>query len=174
MIVVDLGCYPHGRDVSIEPLVSRFSPEVLYGFDPLVGAPTTYVVGDTRVHLSPKVAWTINGYVRFVQNGLRSRAFESEAGTTPCFDLAEFIRALPADDIVLKLDVEGAEYQLLPHLCATQTDELLSLILVEWHCMECGRGGDNVEGCPDCGAPVAKIGGLRRPVEEWDPLAVAA
>ena len=33
-IVVDLGCFPHRGEISIEPLVERYHPDVLYGFDP--------------------------------------------------------------------------------------------------------------------------------------------
>lgn len=174
VIVIDLGCAPHGADASIEPLLARFSPGVLYGFDPLIGHPRTALVGDTRVDLEPKAAWTHDGFLGFVDQGIRSRVYEFEAGTVPCFDLAAFVRSFQGEEIVLKMDIEGAEYELVPHLCDTRTDELLSLLLVEWHCLECGRGGDNVEGCPDCGAPVAKIGGLRCRVEEWDGGKVAA
>lgn len=174
MIVVDLGCYPHDSDVSIEPLVARFSPDVLYGFDPFLAVGTNYFVAQTRIELRPYAAWTHDGYVGFIGAEMRSRVYETELGTVPCFDLARYIAELPDDEIVLKMDVEGAEYALIQHLCAMNTDERLALLLVEWHCAECGRGGDNVEGCPDCGAPVAKIGGLRCSVEEWDHGKVAA
>lgn len=151
--MVDLGCAPHGTDISVQPLIERFHPRVLYGFDPLQRDVIAEQDG-TRVVLSPRAAWTHDGYVGIVEDGIRTQVFESEAGCVPCFDLARFLSELPDEEIVLKLDVEGGEYELLPHLHATCVDERVSLCLVEWH----GEGR------------VA----LRCPIEEWDHGLVVA
>ena len=53
-----------------------------------------------------------------------------------CIDLSYFIADVAGrhdDKIVLKLDCEGSEYELLDHLIDTNTDELLDLVIVEWH-----------------------------------------
>jgi FkbM family methyltransferase len=50
-------------------------------------------------------------------------------------DLASYIleNFEPQDYLVLKLDVQGAEYQLVPHLISTGAIALLDEIHVEWH-----------------------------------------
>jgi FkbM family methyltransferase len=148
MIVVDLGCFPHHDHISIERLVARYRPDVLYGFDPWPGLVEgeTYV-GDTRVVLERRAAWIEDGEIEFARvRGLRgwdstvmktkdSRNEWTKAGRVmrvPCFDLSAWLRTLP-EPPVLKLDVEGAEFPILEHLHREGTDALLAELLVEWH-----------------------------------------
>ncbi len=152
MIVVDLGCAPHGMD-SVAMLVDRFHPDVLFGFDPFLFTTDTTERNGTVCFLSSSAAWVYNGRLGFTRDGTASRVFE-DGNDVACFDLAEFVQGVSdanqhADRLVLKLDVEGAEYPLLEHLHATEVDELLELVLVEWHHTE-----RRVE--------------LACPVEEWD------
>lgn len=49
-------------------------------------------------------------------------------------------RPFKGDDLILKMDAEGAEYVLLPYLQETSTDTFLRLAWVEWHCPNCGTG----------------------------------
>lgn len=156
MIVVDVGCaeYPnHPEDKSIGRLIKRFHPTHLYGFDPHPSVVATRIVEDgCVVHIDRKAAWASEGYIGYttkpkVINELRSFTDADGKDKVPCFDLANFLYELPRGDVVLKLDVEGAEYVLIPHLHATRADELISLLLIEWH------------------GPI--IQGLRCPVEEW-------
>jgi FkbM family methyltransferase len=148
MIVVDLGCFPHHDHISIERLVERYRPDVLYGFDPwpeLVEGET--YVGDTRLVLERKAAWIEDGEIEFARvRGLRgwdstvmrakdSRNEWTKAGRVmhvPCFDLSAWLRALPERPVV-KLDVEGAEFPILEHLHQQGTDALVAELLVEWH-----------------------------------------
>eukprot|EP01065_Artemidia_motanka_P032548 TRINITY_DN39537_c0_g1_i1.p1 TRINITY_DN39537_c0_g1~~TRINITY_DN39537_c0_g1_i1.p1 ORF type:complete len:448 (+),score=134.98 TRINITY_DN39537_c0_g1_i1:97-1344(+) len=53
-------------------------------------------------------------------------------------DIAEFIRSRyrPEDFVVVKMDVEGAEHTLIPHLVKTGAVELIDEIFVECHCRE--------------------------------------
>lgn len=143
MIVVDVGCmsYPdHPGDQSIPRLIERFRPFVLYGFDPHPDLIEGWTVqAGTSVRLRRLAAWTYDGEVGYtrkpvVLNDLR--AFTSEAEDSPevvpCFDLAAALTRLAHVD-VLKIDVEGAEYVLLPHLITTGALELVDLLLIEWH-----------------------------------------
>lgn len=155
MIVVDLGCVDYFApepgfpdDLSIGPLIERFQPEVLYGFDPLLEEADVDIRAGTLVLLEPKAAWTYDGFVGIRPRGMSTNVFETPVGTTPCFDLARFIRGLPEDEIVVKFDVEGAEYPLLQHLHRTGADERIALILMEWH-------------------DEARIS-VRCPIEEWE------
>ena len=140
MIVIDVGCASYGQGhESVRTLIDKFHPHVLYGFDPLEQT-RTFSLNGTLIKIERKAAWTFDGEVDFVASGLVAHVAESLGPMTPvrrekvpCFDLAAFIRSLPQDEIVLKLDCEGAEYPLLEHLIKTKTDELLKLAWVEWH-----------------------------------------
>jgi FkbM family methyltransferase len=138
VIVIDIGCARYGGDFSIERLIEEFAPSELWGFDPSAAMDDLTVElrdGGPTIHLSRKAAWTHDGEIGFEGTGLDGRVtLDPAAEKVPCFDLAAFIRSLPSDEeIVLKADVEGAEYPLLEHLIATRTDELLKLAWVEWH-----------------------------------------
>ena len=147
MIAIDLGCAEHGAADSIGYLVERFHPVLLFGFDPLLDQDEVRLVGPTRCVISRKAAWTYDGTLQLHRDGTASRVWEAPNGDTPCFDLATFIHDLPPDDLVLKLDVEHAEYPLLRHLRKKEMDDRLSLVLVEWHSPERVK--------------------LRCPMEEW-------
>ena len=147
-IVVDLGCFPHRDEISIEPLLERYRPAILYGFDPWPGL----VEGETehagsRVVLARKAAWIEDGEVEFARvRGLRGwdstvmRAKNAKGEWTgsgevirvPCFDFSSWLRGLPEPPIV-KLDVEGAEFPILEKLVEDGSDVLVAELLVEWH-----------------------------------------
>ncbi len=174
MIVVDLGCFPHRDEISIEPLVERFRPEMLYGFDPwpaLVEGETE--LDGTRIVLARKAAWIEDGEIEFaLVRGLRAwdstvmreKNSKGEWGTAgdvirvPCFDFSAWVRTLPEPPVV-KLDVEGAEFPILEKLVADGSDALVAELLVEWH--------DAL--MPDHGArKAALLDALRCPVSPWE------
>lgn len=173
-IVVDLGCFPHRDEISIEPLIERYRPSVLYGFDPwpaLVVGETT--VDDTRVVLERKAAWIENGEVEFAKvRGLRGWdstvmrdknakgewTGSGEVIRVPCFDFSEWLRTLPQPPVV-KLDVEGAEFPILERLVEDGTDSLVAQLLVEWH-------DDKMPEYVDRKA--ALLASLRCPVAPWE------
>lgn len=143
MIVVDVGCYHHpthaGRPQdSIGLLLERFQPRTLYGFDPHPGLPVgSTLENGVRVIRERRAAWLRDGTVGFTTDPARplgALVTEHEGESVPCFDLAAFLgEKLIEGEIVLKLDVEGAEYQLLSRIIDEGVDEFLTLILVEWH-----------------------------------------
>lgn len=174
MIVVDLGCFPHRDEISIEPLVRRFRPDVLYGFDPwpaLVEGETE--LEGTRVILARKAAWIADGEIEFARiQGFRawdstvmreknSRSEWSGSGEVmrvPCFDFSSWLRTLPEPPIV-KFDVEGAEFPILERMVETGADALVSELLVEWH-------DAKMADFPDRKAVL--LGRLRCPVASWE------
>ena len=136
MIVVDVGCARYGGDYSVERLIDMFHPDVLYGFDPAWSADMYEPAPETTtaVHISNEVAWTHDGTVGFLIDGLNGQVGNAAHWPArPCIDLARFIDELPAGEIILKLDAEGAEYALLRHLVRKSVDLRLSRVLVEWH-----------------------------------------
>jgi FkbM family methyltransferase len=120
----------------------------VYGFDPLLDSrPATAYDGSAEVFTEAKAAWIWDGVVDFVEDGVASSVsldgrvllpahMQHEplsAKTVPCFDLAEWLEDRAHEDVIVKMDVEGAEYQLLSWLLATDAIQLVSLLLVEWH-----------------------------------------
>ncbi len=137
-IVVDLGCcsYQRGNRVedSIQTLVRRFTPAVLFGFDPHPSLREAIgKVYGTTVITARRAAWTHDEEVGLNLNANCTHVDANEEQRTKAFDIAAWIRILPEARIVLKVDVEGAEYVLLPHLIAHGLMDRFSHVLVEWH-----------------------------------------
>lgn len=131
LTVVDVGCADHDAK-SVNYLVERFRPDEFWGFDPYPDMePLDYQDGPTHVRTSGQAAWLYGGEVAFTEAGDCSHVGEGP-NTVPCFDLAAWL-AEREPGTVLKLDAEGAEYELVPHLIATGEDRRLSLLLIEWH-----------------------------------------
>jgi hypothetical protein len=134
MIVVDLGCQTYGGEESIQKLTARFNPALLFGFDPHPETPDEVrQIGETTVVTARKAAWVIDGARQIHVDGSRTRLAGGGDTAVQTFDLAAWLFTLPRTPTVLKLDVEGAEHELLPHLAHRMADRLLDLILVEWH-----------------------------------------
>ena len=110
----------------------------------------------TSIFIEKKAAWTFDGWIGFHVAGLSGKITEGAPGVQ-CFDLARFITEIYADntvqpiapdpsltpeqyktgpilpEIILKVDAEGAEYELFEHLIETGAAHMLSLVWVEWH-----------------------------------------
>ena len=67
-------------------------------------------------------------------NGELRENFLSTANV-PCIDLSEFIISnfKKEDNIIVKMDIEGSEYDTLTKLIKTQAIEYINFITVEWH-----------------------------------------
>lgn len=162
-IVVDLGCCSYERvgrlEDSIHTLIKRFKPAVLFGFDPhpglMDGVGRVY---GTTVVTSRRAAWTDNGLIHLELQGNCTHVVDN-SGTTQAFDIADWVRALPEAKMVLKMDVEGAEYVLLPHLIEEGLMDRFSRLLIEWHTGEWAHGYES-----DRDIILAEI---ECPVEEW-------
>lgn len=147
VVVVDIGCATWGGDQSLQPLLDEYAPDRLYGFDPALDSlpvlvHTTASVPEAHqetVLLSAEAAWLWDGHVRFEVADLGG-AVNPRGLEVRCFDLARFLAKFERDHLIVKLDCEGAEYQLLPALRATDADLSIDLLLVEWHCMACRFG----------------------------------
>jgi hypothetical protein len=139
-IIIDVGCAKHGGDESMPYLAETFEPRALYGFDP-AEPEADYFIGETVVCVRPWAAWTYDGTIGFKVAGIGGQVMSGAPDRT-CFDLARFVNELPDEEIILKMDAEGAEYELLPHLREHDADLRLKLLWVEWHCEVCKLGGN--------------------------------
>jgi FkbM family methyltransferase len=142
MIVIDVGCASYRNADSVGYLIERFHPSILYGFDPNQPAEVKEVNG-TKCFLSDSAGWTHDGYVVFHRDESDWAASnvwddaDNPNDQKSCVDIAGVIqRVTQGEEIVLKLDCEGAEYPILKRLRETTLDTRLTLLLVEWHSEE--------------------------------------
>lgn len=135
-VVIDIGAARYDNYFSMERLIDEFKPTHLYAYDPnpALEPPGT---GKTKVQLVRAAAWTHVGTVGYLESGAWSHLTDDpDAPQVRCVDLAAEIAGYAKKfrgRLVLKLDCEGSEYDLLPHLIATDADVLLHLVVVEWH-----------------------------------------
>lgn len=146
MIVVDVGCmtYPqYPEDESTMRLIERFRPRAYIGFDPHpLLEERTQMIGGTLCDFRRLAAWVHNGSIGYELgwNPLAARVTDEIMGLSvarvPCFDLGswlELLRTEGNEEIVLKLDCEGSEYDLIPYLELCGAMKRVSLLLVEFH-----------------------------------------
>lgn len=184
MIVVDIGCHPQGAEESVEKLCRAYRPSILYGFDPYpelqpgiehFGHPQARTRGRppgkrrwdknsplfTVVVRSRIAAWTHNGFVSYneadISSGVVPEGYSSAA--VPCFDLVAWMKTLPMPDeeVILKIDAEGAEFPLMWALYDNAIDLLLKEVLIDYHPEENANGWYRKDRAP-----------LRCPTEDWD------
>lgn len=107
---------------------------------------------DLPTQLIKKAVWTFEGEIEFlidpvdgdgssliknklIDNTGTYKNVECEQKTVPCIDLSQLIADLSKNytEIVLKLDVEGAEYAILEKMCMDGSLEKLSKLYCEFH-----------------------------------------
>lgn len=153
-VVVDLGCADHGVGFSLAALIAEYEPDRVYGFDPspLVNECLISMNG-TPVEVKRSAAWLHDGETSYTSAGTGSRVGEGNQMVS-CFDFSAWLRrTVNGDQVVVKMDIEGAEYALLERMIEDGTDVLVSELLVEWH------------GDPGKRAPI--LARLSCPVREW-------
>lgn len=145
MIVVDIGCAARAGDESVHKLIERFQPEHLWGYDPGCRR-GTYEWRGCRVTLMDKAVWTRDGRVGFEDTGNDGIGSYASDGLPPgieCVDVARVIQEADkiSDWLVLKIDCEGGEYEIVPHLVESGVWPKVGEWLIEWH-------GTPIEGLP--------------------------
>lgn len=132
-LVIDVGCENSPEANSVRALIEHFHPQELYGLDPRLMDSVDMVMDGTSVSLRPWAAWSRSGHVRFINDGTRSRVSNGVTGRSVLAeDLAEVIESAPGP-VILKLDCEGGEYELIPHLIETGAYLRVEKWLIEWH-----------------------------------------
>ena len=101
---------------------------------------------DSRISLHENAVWKLEETKVFYPQtwGARtgSSLIEGKYSTDPrisvevrCIDLAEWIKENKISDAhtILKIDIEGAEYDVIPHLLANNIQDLVDEWFIEWH-----------------------------------------
>lgn len=96
-------------------------------------------------HFDRRAAWVYDGQTALYLGDPQSSsvfACKSSGGvdphncvSVPCINLAAWMlnKFIGYDHVVLKLDIEGAEYPVVRHLCDTGAMALVHELYVEWH-----------------------------------------
>lgn len=132
--VIDLGCHDHGHPEcdSLGALTRKYRPSRFYGFDPHPDfKEATFATDGTSLILRRRAAWLYDGHVGFHANGTGSRVGYGD--TVPCFDFSAWLPTIVHDRTVVKMDIEGAEYDLLEKMVEDGTSHAFSELVIEWH-----------------------------------------
>ena len=87
--------------------------------------------GFEDVSIRPEAVWVANTTVAFCKAGNDAGKIVSESSTSyPAIDISEH---LPTRVDLLKLDIEGAEFQVLDKLCETQAIQRVEKLICEFH-----------------------------------------
>jgi FkbM family methyltransferase len=99
-----------------------------------------------NVHIVPKIGHTHNGIAKLFVSSIGNDGSSiyadkttngvSEGKYIDCetVDMAAFIKELPPhDELWVKMDVEGAEYELIPHLHTNHIIPKIRKLFIEWH-----------------------------------------
>lgn len=171
-VVVDLGCAPHEGDFSIERLIDRYNPLCLWGFDPLLVNDEDTRHKGTWVYLSKKVAWIGEGTMKMGIGGrtllnatlMEEKKHEGEWGEeveVEFFDFGDWLQDVKDEErLIVKMNIEGAEFPLLENLHERGLDALIDLLHVSWH-------DDRMQGAfPARRQHLEEV--LRCPIEPWE------
>ena len=99
---------------------------------------------EPNIHFHPKAVWIEEGSVDFyigTHDGSSTRkdkktgSLSKKPVSVPAIDLASWIKSTFAIDdyVILKVDIEGGEYDLIPHLLATDTFKYVDKFYIEFH-----------------------------------------
>jgi FkbM family methyltransferase len=109
-----------------------YQPSQFYGFDPHPDfREMTFLTAGTKLVLRRTAAWLYDGEVGFEAHDTGSRLGDGEM--VPCFDFSGWLPTIGTDEFVVKMDIEGSEYELLDWMLEEGTDKLVSEFLIEWH-----------------------------------------
>jgi FkbM family methyltransferase len=117
----------------------------VYCFDPDTRvAISKSVPRGTLLFTSRRAVWTHDGEIPLYLGDLQSSSVikskntgdldKEHPVTVPCFDFPHWFNRFEGyDHVVLKLDIEGAEYPVLERMMSLATLELVHVLYVDWH-----------------------------------------
>jgi FkbM family methyltransferase len=124
-VVIDIGAY-----------MGEWAKEInaRYGCSTICIEPTEYIRDYTGTIIN-KAAGTHNGKMSFGGRCYYSSIFEDGDHEYECFDVNPFIESYP-HIALLKINIEGAEYDLLNHIISAGLHKRISNLQVQFHQIE--------------------------------------
>lgn len=165
MIYIDLGAY---NGDSVEQFINwgqvlgDISEAEIYAFDPIKGFEAEWEDIKTRqqkhvgsIEFIQSAAWIDEDGLEFSywkEQPLGSTVMAQKrnwyAGQiigVKSFDFSEFLWQFDGKEIIIKMDIEGAEYPVLEKMIADGTDKLVKLMMIEFHGDKMGQEFRNKE-----------------------------
>ena len=148
-VFIDLGCHD-GDSIKefckwLVPLHEKGQEVEIYGVDPNPKFPELW----KRVDLPIKVtwinaaAWVSRGSIKFLldetDKAFGSTLLKEKSISDPktimvdTFDFSEFLKQFKDDSVVVKMDIEGAEFAILERLLNEGTINIIEMLYLEWH-----------------------------------------
>lgn len=140
-----------GQSVKRFMKMKLYSPDfIIYSFEPVLEVAKTYK--DRKdIIFSGEAIWIYNGMVdiylnKRIRSGQGSSIYKSksrnrkEATSLPCIDFSSWIKQnFSLDDyIVLKMDIEGAEYPVLNKMIEDKSIDYIDILFIEFHFQKIG------------------------------------
>jgi hypothetical protein len=79
-----------------------------------------------------KAAWVYDGVCQFSGTGEGANIFDM-GKEVECIDFSKFLKQFEGQEIIVKMDIEGAEYDILEKMIKDGTDKLVKEFWIEWH-----------------------------------------
>lgn len=143
-ILIDCG-FTDGRAVK-DILSGKDGDWIVYGFEPNKDFYGKTLDSQFRTVFIPAAVWTSNcikTYFRcndeseneYEKNNIVDINDGESSELVVCLDLSDWMdKAIsPEDHVILKLDIEGSEFEVLEHLLNTGKLSLVKELMVEWH-----------------------------------------
>jgi len=169
-VFIDCGFYKGKRTVLFKQSSMYSSDFVLYAFDPIT-KPYKVKRVDPDIIFHQKACWTYDGEIDFFASSRYkskpSSIFVNPKGKStlmrsPCIDFSKWIldNFQKNDYIVLKMDIEGAEYEVLPKMLKDGSMEYVNLAFVEFHDQRPSMDFTIIERQDEIRSGIKKIDGL--------------
>lgn len=125
-VVLDVGAY---RGEFAEAIYRRYHCRLI------VVEPTDSIVGFELGTVIHKAAWVHPGVIRTGGQFYYTSQYEEGAGEYPCIDINPLIASLPEISLC-KINIEGAEYELLKHIIGAGLHHKIRNFQVQFHQIE--------------------------------------
>jgi len=143
-ILIDCGA---SNGSAIGEIDRQFGPfERIFAFEPNPGNASSIPRGDPRLVVIEEAVSTKNGSARFYLSEqfdgstlypekISGNIDKNRYIDVQTVDFADWLdkTVAPQDKVVCKMDIEGAEFDVLEHLLKRKKARLIDLLLVEWH-----------------------------------------
>lgn len=145
-IYIDLGCHD-GQTVD-NFLMNATKDFEVYAFDPNTRFTKEWEAIKKKypntIHFSHKVALDKDGEVMYTLRpdgyDLGSSVIEykkdygdGDMQSVPCFDFSQWLKQFKDDYVMIKFNVEGAEFKIIKKMIEDGTNKIVDYAFIEWH-----------------------------------------